>query len=926
MVTVIRRGADRLPIEPTRPHPRAADCKRSRRRADAPLVATKLEVPHTSQRIMFRSRLLDLLECAVDGPLTVLVAPAGAGKTVLMSSWAEAGRAPGPVAWLSVDALDNDATRFWAHVLAALRHSGAVPAGGILCTLTPPLRGSDETFLCLLVGGLAELLGPVVLVLDDLDEVNDPAVLVGLEFMMRHAPAQLRLVVGTRAEPDLSLHRMRVTGDLTELRVLDLAFTQDEARELLTEQGVALTEAALASLWARTEGWPAGLRLASLSLKHHPEPGRFVEEFTGDDRTVADYLLGEVLVRLPAATRDFLLQTCVVDRLSGGLARALTGDEGADLLLVELERANAFLTAEGRSRSWYRYHQLFVDLLRAELQRRHPLQARELHRRAAAWYAANGCELDAIRHAIAAEAWDVAAQLVVDHWFNLFISGDFINGDLGLLGDLLAQLPSELVGADPELAVAYAGTLLGLGDLERADLWLERAEAATAASGEQRRHLALAAAVVRLLRARAREDPDGAVVAAQELLTLAQAQASAPGWDRFGSDADKHALVLANLGVAKLWAGDLDAAASHLEQGLTVATRAERDFLVLDCLSMLALLAGIRGQARRAARTAQAALELAARGGWSRTSHAAWAHLVLAWVHHTRDELPDAHRCIVAASEAARHAPTPTLAAAVTLGRALILTADGNPAAGLGVLRGMQDLWHRQPSPAARRVLCWGEARLLALAGDSISASTLAGTLGLAPSDAPAFAVVQARLRLAGADPDGAVEALAPCLDGTVRLVHLPALIEAWLLDAVARAALGDRYGAACSVERAIELAEPEGHCRVFVEAGAPVHALLSAALERGSPHAAFISELLNAASRSVRDGGGDFAALPEQLTDRERAVLRYLPTVMSTTEIASQLFVSVNTVKTHLQHIYRKLDSAGRRDAVRRARELELL
>jgi len=442
MVTVIRNGEGRLPIEPVPPSPRVQQCTPSRHRPDpdAPLVAAKLEVPRTSPWTMPRPRLLDLLDRAVDGPLTVLVAPAGGGKTVLLSSWAESGRPPGPVVWLSVDALDNDATRFWAHLLAALPRSGAVPAGGILCTLSPPLRGSDETFLSLLVSGLAELLEPVVLILDDLDEITDPAILVGLEFIVRHAPAQLRLVVGTRAEPDLSLHRMRVTGDLTELRALDLAFTQDEARELLAGHGLPLSDAAMASLWARTEGWPAGLRLASLSLRNHPEPARFVEEFSGDDRTVADYLVGEVLVRLPVATRDFLLRTCVVDRLSGGLARALTDDEGAGLMLAELERANAFLVAEGRSRAWYRYHPLFADLLRAELQRRYPLQARELHRRAAAWYTANGSELDAIRHAIAAEAWDVAVEAAQEL---LAMAQALPPGEDRFVGDA-AALPEQL--------------------------------------------------------------------------------------------------------------------------------------------------------------------------------------------------------------------------------------------------------------------------------------------------------------------------------------------------------------------------------------------------------------------------------------------------------------------------------------------------
>jgi LuxR family maltose regulon positive regulatory protein len=940
MPTVTQRRTPRAPIEPVGGRSWAERRGRDGHPAAALLIATKLEVPRIPQGIVHRPRLHEQLTRGVQGLLTILVAQAGAGKTVLMSSWAEAGEAPGPVAWLSVDAgdSDSDAVRFWAHVLAALRGTGVVPADGILSALAPPLRGSDETFLGRFVNGLAELPERVVLVLDDLHELTDPTVIAGLEFVVRHAPAQLRLVIGTRAEPDLSLYRLRVAGELTELRTPDLAFTQKEAGELLAEQGMTLTEAELALLWARTEGWAAGLRLAGLSLTDHPEPGRFVEEFTGDHRTVADYLVGEVLSRLPAPDRDFLLQTCVVDRLTGDLADVLTDSHGGDLTLVELERANTFLVPVGRSRSWYRYHQLFADLLRAELRSRHPAHViAELHRRATGWYAANGYEVDAIRHAIAAEDWGHASRLVIDHWFDLFVGGA---GEL--LGDLLAAFPPERVRADPELAVAYAGGLLGLDDPEGADVYLRIAEAAaetaaTALPEERRRRLAVAATVVKLLIARAREESDGVIVAAGALPSPAQVLDDR--WERFGNDEDNCALVLANLGVAKLWAGDLDDAADYLDQGLIAATVAGRDFLVLDCLSMLAVLAGIRGQAHQAATTARKALEVADRGGWSRTAKAAWANLVLAWAHYSRDELQDAHRYIVAASEGARGGGTSTLAAMVALGRALILAADGDPAAGLRALRSSErDLTEWRPNPVVERGLRWGEARLLASLGDTAAARALVGepnaTSNAAPNAAAAhpagaaLAVVQARLALADNDPERVMEILAPSLDGSARIVHLPLLIEAWLLDAMARSVLGDQYGATCSLERALELAEPERHHRAFIDGGALVRALLIAELERGSAHSTFIGELLDAVVWPSANGNGAVrgAALAEPLTDRELAVLRYLPTIMSTTEIASEMFVSVNTVKTHLQHIYRKLDSTSRRDAVRRARQIDLL
>ena len=416
------------------------------------LLATKLVPPLPRWQPVRRPRLLSLLEAGTCGPLTVLAAPAGAGKTMLLVSWVADGQPPGPVAWVTVDRGDEDPARFWAHVLAALREGGALPPEGLLAGLATPHRNVDQEFLAVLVNGLAELPGPVVLVLD-LQEATSPGVAAGLEFVLRHAPPQLRLVVAARADPPVSLHRLRVAGQLTEIRAAELAFTPDEAGELLAGVGVRLQDGQLQSLWERTEGWAAGLRLAALSLRDHPDAGRFVAEFAGDDRAVAAYLLEEVLARQPPEVQEFLLRTCVADRLCGGLADALTGRLDGERVLAMMEHHQVFTTGLGPSRSWYRYHPLFSELLRAELRHRWPGEVPELHRRAAAWHADNGLAEEAVHHTLAAGDLDGAAGLLAAHGFAMLLDGRAES-----LRELSGRLPVGGVQVDRELPLVAAAS------------------------------------------------------------------------------------------------------------------------------------------------------------------------------------------------------------------------------------------------------------------------------------------------------------------------------------------------------------------------------------------------------------------------------------------------------------------------------------
>jgi LuxR family transcriptional regulator, maltose regulon positive regulatory protein len=353
--------------------------------AGVPLLASKLTPPRTPRWLVARGRLLELLEAGVQGRLTLLTGPAGSGKTVLLSSWATTTASPGPVAWLSLDAADNDPARFWFYLLAALRQSGAVPPNGRLGSLGLPTGGPDRGFVLELAAGLAELAGPVVVVLDDFQELTNPAVLDGLATMLGRSPAALRLVLASREDLPLPLAGLAVAGRPIEVGAGELALTADDAAKLLATHGLVLTDADLALVWARTEGWAAGLRLVALSLQDHPDPEGFIAGFGGSSRVVADFLLEEVLGRLPEEDRAFLLHTSVVERVSGELADALTGRADGTQTLARLERTNAFVVALDEDRSWYRYHQLLAELLHARLQASAPRLVPELHRRAAGW-------------------------------------------------------------------------------------------------------------------------------------------------------------------------------------------------------------------------------------------------------------------------------------------------------------------------------------------------------------------------------------------------------------------------------------------------------------------------------------------------------------------------------------------------------------
>src|SRR5215468_9817458 len=500
--------------------------------------------------IVSRPRLVGRL--GARARVIVVSAPAGSGKTVLLRSWLGQAGVAGRAAWVAAGRGEGDPQQFWLSVTGALRQTA--PGSALVRELTaaPDLDGWVITER--LLADLAPLDDRVWLVVDDVHELGADA-LRQLELLIMRAPPGLRFVLATRHDVRLGLHRLRLEGELAEIREPDLRFTVAEAGELFAAAGVHLPE--VAPLVARTEGWAAGLRLAALSLAGHPDPGRLAAEFSGTERTVAEYLLAEVLDRQPEQVRRLLLRTSILDRVNGELAGLLTGDSGGERVLADLEAANAFVVAVDPGRSWFRYHHLFADLLHLELRRTEPDQVAGLHRAAAGWFAGYGYPVEAVRHAQAARDWGLAARVLADRW-----PGLYLDGQAATVHELLAGFPAEQLVADAELAAVAAGDELAVGSLEAAERYLGLAERAPTLPGRQGQ-ARLLVGIARLLLARQRGDR---LVAAEEAQRL-HATAEAPQATRPGLGEELRALALISLGSIELWVARVVEAERNLEQG-----------------------------------------------------------------------------------------------------------------------------------------------------------------------------------------------------------------------------------------------------------------------------------------------------------------------------------------------------------------------
>ncbi len=880
-----------------------ADAASRRRFVDPhgdPFLRTRFAVPARPATFLPRPRLTGHLDEALRTPLTMVNGAAGAGKSLLVADWVRHLDRQGgpPVAWLTTDAVGDAPGMFWAYLLQALRVAGVPPGADIgfpadANRLSPALRSR-------LAAGLSAREEPVVVVLDEFDRVTSPRIAEQLEFVLHHAGPGLRLVLVTRTEPLLPLHRYRAAGELTEIRDAELAFTPHEAARLMELHGLRLPPAAVRGLVERTRGWAAGLRLSALAAGQSPDPEAYVAEFEADRSTIADFLLAEVLKRQDAGTQELLLRVSVLDRFSPALADAVTGRDDAAGRLARLSRDNAFVEHAGHG--LYRLHPLFAEILRAHLRMRRPGREPELHLRAAAWLRRSGELAEALGHGAAAGDWEFTAGALVD---DLAIGQFFTGLRSDAVTGLFARMGRESAGPAPEL-VRAAGLLArceldaGLTHLHRAQDELGEYDGTPDAAAVR-----LTCALLEALAARMAGSPDRAEDAARAAGKL---------WGAVPEGLlDRHpeltALLLDHLGSARLWAGHFAQARAALAAVADAAPGAATALPREDSLGRLALIDHLHGWPGSAEHKAREALAETERFGLPQPSGAGVERLVLAAVAVDRDELGQAQALLDTSAGSHPALRDPVLQAGRALTAARLHLARGDAEAALKTVQA--EVPAEAASPWAR-----GEATLIAAAAHLAEGRTrTAGELlAEVPDEQVACAVGAARLHLATGRAAEAVRLL-----DRVRPEERagPAVtVRAALVRAQAAHEAGDGATARRLVARALAQARRELLRRPFREAGPWLRPYLGTASSR---------RLAPGTGPSPRRPGPP-PPLVEELSGRERDVLRRLAMAMSTEEIAADLYVSVNTVKTHLKSVYRKLSVNRRNEAVRRARDLDLL
>ena len=858
-----------------------------------------------------RLGLFELLGAA--GRVVHVSAPAGSGKTFLLRSWIAAEGLEERVAWVSVGRQEHDPQAFWLSVLDSLRGTRLGSERVRELTAAPGLDGANVVHR--LVEDLSSLQEPLWLVIDDLHELQAEEAIRQVEVLLGSAPAELRFVLVTRRDLRLGLHRLRVEGELTEIRGEDLRFTLEESRALLEAAGVRLSDGALESLVATTEGWAAGLRLVALSLARHPDPERFAVSFSGRERAVADYLVAEVLERQSAEVRQLLLRTSLLERVSGPLADRLTGSSGSERILMELEDAGAFVVAVDPERTWFRYHHLFGDLLALELRRTAPQEVPGLHTIAAEWWAEHGYPVEAIRHAQTGENWGLAARLLADNWFGLYF-----DGRLATRRELLSGFPTDRIATDPELAVLAGGDKRAAGSLRESEWYLKRATGMAASVLEDRRgRFTIALGIERLALARARNDLGAVAEEAQRLLASTEAT-------EFGLGEEVRTSVLTDLGIAEMWAGRLEDAERHLEQGLEEARRISRPMLELQALANWALLSSFRSPATAELRATQA-IELARKHGWEETAPAAaTAYVVLGRATVWRGRLREAEPWLDLAERVLERDTQPTPALMLYATRTVSAFARGRHAEAAAAYRDVERMEGLlvMPHTLTTRMQAL-KLEMLVRVGETERVERALAETDEEVRETSQMRVVLAALRLARDDPEAAVDVLAPLLDDSTPVEASVWDIEALLLETIARDALGDPGAASRALERALDAAEPGGLLLPFLLY--PTAELLERQTRLRTTHASLIAEILNLLSGHTPAARAKEAApLQEPLSESELRVLRYLPTNLRGPEIAAELFVSLSTIRTHLRNVYAKLGVHSRADAVKRARELGLL
>ena len=910
------------------------------------LLETKLYPPRSPRDLVPRPRLRDSLVRGTTSKLMLVSAPAGFGKSTMLAQWLDDWLEAEPAAeatehvaaWLSLDRDDDDPVSFWTYVIAALRT--AVPGIGetALGLLQAPQPTLIQTVLTTLLNDLGALEKDAVLVLDDYHVINSREVHEGMAFLIDHLPPRLHLVIASRADPALPLARLRARGDLVETRAAELRFTPDEALAYLNGvMDLQLTADGVAVLEGRTEGWIAALQLAALSMQGRDDKAGFIASFTGDDRYILDFLVEEVLQRQPARIQTFLLQTSILGRLSAPLCDAVTGQGDGKATLEVLDRGNLFLVPLDDRRRWYRYHQLFADMLHARLLDEQPGDLPELHRRASLWHEQNDDLSEAIRHALAGGDFERAADLVERAWPAMRQSRQ----EATMLGWLKA-LPDQLLRRRPVLSVAYAGVLAVSGQFEDVETRLRDAERwldpgagvddgpaapsppVAVVNEDELRRLPAAIAGYRAAQALAADDVPGTMTHARRALDLAA-----------DDDHLERAAAAGLLGLAYWRIADLQTAHRMYADCRANLQLAGHIADALGCTIALADIRLTQGRLRDATGTYERALQLSVAQGGPVLRGTADMHVGLSELYREQDDLAGALQHLVTAQELGEHAGLPQNQYRWRVAMARVRQAQGDLDGALELLDEAERVYvgdffpNVRPVPALR-------ARVWVARGKLAEAFGWAREQGLSVGDDLSYPrefehitlaralVAEYRSQRAERSGDQAIALLGRLLHAAEEGNRAGNVIEILVLLAVAHQTRGEDAAALAALERALALAEPEGYVRIFLDEGPPMAALLQAAAERGIA-TRYVRLLLSALGETEAISTAT-AGLIEPLSDRELDVLRLLATDLGGPGIASELYVSLNTLRTHTRNIYAKLGVNNRRAAVRRARELDLL
>jgi LuxR family maltose regulon positive regulatory protein len=878
---------------------------------------------------------MERLNEGLDRKLTLISASAGFGKTTLVSEWVAG--CDRPVAWLSLDEGDDDSTRFLIHLVAALQTIAENIGEGVVSALQSPHPPSTESILTILLNEISALQYKFVLVLDDYHAIGAKQIDYALIFLLEHLPPQMHLVIATRENPQLPLGRLRARGDLTELRAADLRFTPAEAATFLNlVMGLSLSADEINALETRTEGWITGLQLAALSMQGREDIPAFIRAFAGDNRYIVDYLVEEVLQRQPDNVRSFLLQTSILDRLHGSLCDAVTGQEEGNARLVALERGNFFVVSLDDRRHWYRYHHLFAEVLSAHLRADQPDQVAALHRRASMWYEQHGSAADAIRHALAAEDFARAADLI-----ELALPAVRRSRQEAAALSWLKALPDELLHCRPVLSVGYAWVLLASGEFEAAEGRLRDAErwlGTTADKHEQPkapldemvivdeeefRRLPGSIAVYRAANAQALGDVPAAMRYARQVLDLA------PEDDHL-----RRGAAAALLGLASWTNGDLEEAHRMFADGMASMQVAGN---ISDAIGGSIALADIRiaqGRLRQAMRIYERGLQLAAEQGEPVMRGTADMYVGMSELCREHDNLLAATQHLLRSKEQGEHTGFPQNRYRWRVAMARIREAQGDLDGALDLLHEGEHLYVSDFFPNVRPVAAL-KARVWVAQGRLDEALEWARELGLSARDDLCYLhefehITLARVLTARYKSDRVDRSMLEAMGLLERLLQAAeegertgSAIEILVVQALAHHMQGDIPAALVPLERALTLAEPEGYFRIFVDEGRPMAALLEAAVKQGIA-LNYVRNLLTAYDKTEGRTPAKRVMI-EPLSEREREVLRLLGTDLSGPDIARKLMVSLNTLRTHTKNIYEKLEVNNRRAAVRRAEELDL-